>query len=97
MTVSNITVVHSNRSVARPLKVLVPLIKTELKAGNRAGVIHYMRAGQMLCEAKGDDKTPGQVPPGSWSKWLKQNFELSKRTAQLYMQYAHLPRQFRRK
>jgi hypothetical protein len=36
----------------------------------------------MLIEAK------GQVPHGSWSRWLNKNFELSERTAQRHMRLA---------
>jgi hypothetical protein len=59
--------------VARPLKVLVPLIKDELVAGNEAGLEHYRHAGDLLNEARDS----GQVPPGSWSRWLTTNFALS--------------------
>lgn len=68
--------------VSRPLKVLVPLIKDELTEGNQAGLEHYCRAGEMLLEAR------GQVAAGSWSKWLSQNFALSRATAGNYMQLA---------
>jgi hypothetical protein len=36
--------------VARPLRVLVPLIKEELAAGYSAGLEHYRRAGR--CSSK---------------------------------------------
>jgi hypothetical protein len=70
--------------ISRPLKVLVPLIKDEINAGNEAGLEHYRRAGEMLIEAK------DQVAHGSWSRWLTTNFELGKRTAQNYMRLARL-------
>jgi hypothetical protein len=53
------------QAIARPLKVLVPMIKIEIAAGDEAGLEHYRRAGEMLVEAK------DQVPHGSWSRWLK--------------------------
>lgn len=72
------------RQVARPLRVLVPLIQEELVAGNDAGLEHYRRAGVMLIEAK------QQVAHGSWSRWLAKNFELSQTSAQRYMRLVRL-------
>jgi hypothetical protein len=69
-------------SVARPLKVLVPLIQTELSAGDHAGLEHYRRAGEMLIEAR------EQVAAFKWSAWLSKNFTLSKVTAWRYMKLA---------
>ena len=46
--------------IARPLKVLIPLIQSELQQGNNAGHEHYRRAGEMLIEAK------DQVGHGAW-------------------------------
>lgn len=76
------TVAAGKQAVARPLKVLVPLIKTELAEADQAGLEHYRRAGEMLLEAK------EQVTYGSWSGWLSKNFELSRMTAQRYMRLA---------
>jgi len=70
--------------IARPLKVLVPLIQEEIIAGNEAGMEHYIRAGRMLNEVKDS----GQVAYGSWGKWLKVNFTLSQATANDYMRIA---------
>lgn len=69
----------TSQEVARPLRVLVPLIKEELYAGQAAGLEHYRRAGEMLREAK------EQVGHGGWGAWLKRNFHLSDRTAHRYM------------
>jgi hypothetical protein len=74
--------IKEGRSVARPLKVLIPMIQSELQQGNSAGLEHYRRAGQMLIEAK------GQVAPGGWGRWLTKNFDMSNRTAQIYMRWA---------
>jgi len=74
--------VTEGRKVARPLKALIPLIQGELQQGNSAGQEHYMRAGQMLIEAK------GQVAHGTWGRWLTKNFDLSDRQAQRYMRWA---------
>lgn len=68
--------------IARPLKVLVPLIQGELSAGHSAGMEHYRKAGEMLLEAK------DQVAHGSWGRWLSKNFELSQSTARVYMRLA---------
>jgi len=70
------------RKVARPLKVLIPMIQSELQQGNSAGREHYTHAGEMLIEAK------GQVGRGGWGRWLTKNFDLSDRQAQRYMQWA---------
>jgi hypothetical protein len=77
-------VVATNRQIARPLKVLVPLIQEELIAGNEAGMEHYIEAGTMLVEAR----ESGQVAYGSWGRWLKHNFKLSNTTATDYMNLA---------
>jgi hypothetical protein len=73
-------------AVARPLKVLVPLIKSELHAGEAAGLEHYRRVGELLNEAK------AQMPWGSWQKWLSKHFTkehgLSQTTATRYMRLA---------
>src|SRR5262245_21954958 len=75
-------VAHSGRQVARPLKVLVPLIQAELHRAHSAGKEHYRQAGEMLIEAQ------GQVARGSWQRWLTKNFELSFTTARTYMNWA---------
>jgi hypothetical protein len=74
--------VINERKVARPLKVLIPMIQSELQQGNSSGREHYRRAGQMLIEAK------DQVGRGSWTPWLTKNFDLSERQAQVYMRWA---------
>lgn len=74
----------TKRQIARPLKVLVPLIRDELEAGNQAGLEHYIEAGAMLNEVKDSE----QVPYGSWGRWLKDNFKLGSHTAADYMKLA---------
>jgi hypothetical protein len=81
--------VRAARNVARPLKVLIPLIQSELQQGNAAGHDHYRMAGEMLLEAK------GQVAYGGWGRWLSKNFDLSERVAQYYMRWAREHEQFR--
>jgi len=78
------------RKVARPLKVLIPMIQSELQQGNAAGQEHYRVAGEMLIEAK------GQVGYGGWGRWLTKNFDLSHKTANLYMRWARVHSDFER-
>ena len=70
---------RGSTTIARPLNVLVPMIREELQAGNDAGLEHYRRAGEMLLEAK------EQVKHGEWGRWIDKNFHLSFKTAQRYM------------
>ena len=70
------------KQIARPLKVLIPLIQGELQQGNTAGREHYRKAGEMLIEAK------DQVGHGGWGRWLTKNFDLSAHTASNYMRWA---------
>jgi hypothetical protein len=80
---------RTKQDINRPLKALVPLIQAELEAGERAGVDHYRRAGELLLEAR------RQVVYGSWGGWLRKNFTkdgrpLSDMTASRYMRLAKL-------
>ena len=68
--------------IARPRRLLIPDIQTELAMGDDAGLDHYRRAGEMLLEAK------DQVAKGRWGQWLGKNFELSRKTAYRYMALA---------
>lgn len=77
--------VKTRTQIARPLAVLVPLIKGELVEGNRAGLEHYRRAGEMLLEARDG----GQVAAFKFSRWLSKNFNLSRSTAYYYMDLAN--------
>jgi hypothetical protein len=77
----NVAVIRKTQ-VARPLKVLIPLIQGELQQGNDAGREHYRQVGEMLLEAK------DQVGHGAWGRWLSKNFELSHRQANEYMRWA---------
>jgi Protein of unknown function (DUF3102) len=74
--------VRARSHIARPLPVLVPLIQEELEDGNRAGLEHYCKAGELLLEAR------EQVAEFKWGKWLKANFALSRQTAYNYMTLA---------
>lgn len=82
MTTSPAVQTTEGRKIGRPLKVLIPMIQSELQQGNDAGQEHYRRAGQMLIEAK------DQVAYGQWGRWLTKNFDLSDSTARIYMRWA---------
>lgn len=71
-------------AVARPLKVLIPLIRADIEAGDRAGMEYYADAGDKLVEAK------EQVSHGHWGAWLSKNCELNDQTARRYMRLARL-------
>jgi len=85
---NKVAVKSETRNIARPLKVLIPMIQSELQQGNAAGQEHYRIAGQMLIEAK------GQVGYGGWGRWLMKNFDLTHRTANQYMRMARNERDF---
>jgi len=78
-----------SREVARPLNVLVPLIKEDLKHGNEAGMPFYEAAGKKLIEAK------TQLKHGEFKPWIKRNFEFSYSSAVQYMGYASREEKFR--
>jgi hypothetical protein len=69
--------------VARPLRVLIPLIKESLDGAFNAGLEHYRAAGGMLVESK------VQIRHGEWRQWLKMNFALSQESARIYMRLAN--------
>ena len=73
---------ETGTSLTRPLKVLVPLIKEELDAGDTAGIEHYRKAGEMLLEAK------EQVAHGEWKGWVQRNFDRRLTTVRYYMRLA---------
>ncbi len=73
-----------DHAIARPLKVLIPLIQSDLEHGDRAGMEYYADAGDKLREAK------AQVAFGYWGSWLTKNFTLKSNTAQRYMRLSEL-------
>lgn len=77
---------QERRAIARPLKVLIPLIQADLEQGDRAGMAYYADAGDKLIEAKDS----GQVGHGHWTAWLRRNFALGDKQAQRYMRLARL-------
>jgi hypothetical protein len=74
--------IEEDREVARPLRVLVPLIKEDLKRAQEAGMPYYQAAGEKMIEAK------DQMVHGEFSPWIKRHFEVSIQQANLYMSYA---------
>jgi hypothetical protein len=83
---TSIVTTKNGQELARSLKVLVPLIKDDLRqadeAANQAGMPYYISAGKKLIEAK------SQLRAMSWGDWLTRNFHLSQMTAQRYMRAA---------
>lgn len=74
------------RHIARPLKVLVPLIKDDLQHGKeaaeQAGMPYYQAAGEKLIEAK------SQMAHGEFTPWVKRNFDVTIQWARKYMALA---------
>jgi hypothetical protein len=79
-----LAVKDTRTQIARPLRVLVPLIKQSLARIDGAGLEFKRETGALLIETKDSD----QVSRGSWGAWLNRHFHLSARTAQEYMQLA---------
>lgn len=79
-------IAQNENQVARPLKVLVALIKEDLLHGNeaakQAGMPYYQAAGEKMLEAK------NQLNHGEFQPWLKRNFNLSYESARGYMKFA---------
>ena len=75
-------------AVARPLKVLVPLIKKDLdeirKAEKEAAMDEKRHCGELMIEAK------SQLKQGEFGPWLKRNFEISHRYANEWMNLARV-------
>lgn len=74
------------KKLARPLQVLVPLIKADLKemalAAEAATLGYRIQVGGKLMEAK------GQLSAIQWRDWLKKNFHLGQAQASAYMRAA---------
>jgi hypothetical protein len=73
------------KSPSQALDSLALGIKQETTAADQAvesALAHYIRAGELLIEAK------EQVGHGGWSSWLEANFEFSERHARRYMKVA---------
>jgi len=89
--------VKQEKKVARPLGVLIPLIRTDIKEMKRAGdraaetatVPFKISIGEKLIEAK------GQMEHSNWIPWLEHNFTLGQSSANKYMQMARVPKSYR--
>ena len=76
------------KQVARPLKVLVSLIKDDLQQGReaseRASMPYYKAAGEKMLEAKASN----EMGHSELLAWIKRNFGLGRSQALVYMAYA---------
>ena len=85
---SSAVTVQTDKPVARPLHILVPLIKKDLEQANeaaqRAGLPYYRAAGEKMLEAK------VQLKHGEFMPWLKRNFSISHDQAKRYMEFAEV-------
>lgn len=76
----------SETRLARPLKVLIPLIKEDLQHGKeaaeRAGMPYYQAAGEKLLEAK------SQLKHGEFMPWVSRHFNIKIHQANTYMALA---------
>jgi hypothetical protein len=84
---TSMTTQSQSTQVARPLSVLIPLIKQDLQQGSdaakAASMEYYRAAGEKLLEARASPKMQGQ-----FTSWVKRNFSISMQTASTYMSYA---------
>jgi hypothetical protein len=83
---TNMPTAQKDKMVARPLNVLVPLIKEDLQKGSEAAQTaaepYYRAAGEKMLEAK------SQLSQGDFEPWIKRNFNISPRHARRYMSFA---------
>ena len=86
MEMATAVAVGTKKSVARPLSVLIPLIKKDLEEGQeaseQAGLPYYQAAGEKMIEAK------AQMKQGEFGPWAKRNFGISADQSQRYMALA---------
>ena len=84
---ANLELVDSGPAAARPLGVLVKLIREDAEAARQAADTaaqpFYAEIGRKLLEAK------GQMAHREFIPWVERHFTFRKRQAQLYMQLAH--------
>jgi len=81
-----VAVKDGEQRLARPLRVLVPLIKEDLQHGReaaeKAAMPYYQAAGEKFIEAK------DQMKHGEFLPWVKLNFGISQDQANRYMTFA---------
>ena len=79
-------VTRTDGAVIRPLNVLIPLIKENLKeakeTADSAAMPYYRAAGEKMLEAK------PQLSQGEFGPWVTRHFKISPRHAQSYMALA---------
>lgn len=73
---------QNETKLARPLKVLVPLIRADIRDGEEAGVPYFIAAGEKLLEAK------PQVVHGEWDVWVRKNFNRTTQAVGAWMRLA---------
>jgi len=76
---TNLEVVQ-NREVARPLKILIPLIKNDIERGDEAGMEFYKAAGEKLNEAETHFDS-NRI----FYQWAEKEFGKSRRTIDTWM------------
>jgi hypothetical protein len=84
MTQPNALANSPENQMARPLNVLVPLIKEDLKRAREAGLPYYRAAGEKLLEAR------SQLQHGEFLSWVQHYFGVGIRQADRYMKLAKL-------
>ena len=65
----------SSREVARPLRVLEPLIRSDLENAERAGMPYYRAAGEKLIEARDGNFAGNRT---QWLGWATRRFKKSR-------------------
>lgn len=93
---SNAVATRANGAVARPLKTLVPLIKSEISLAYKAGERHWKAAGRLFNEARNHFPASGPNSGGqTFHEWVADSFvhpmtnePLAKRTVQQWMEGA---------
>jgi hypothetical protein len=73
---------RSSTEVGRPLKVLVPLIKADIEAGEEAGTEHFRAAGEKLNEAR--ERHFSQDASGFY-RWAEKEFKRSRTAIRTWM------------
>jgi hypothetical protein len=90
---NNSITLQKEKRIARPLGVLIPLIRKDAadadQAAKNAALPYQVAAGEKLIEAK------QQVKHGEWQSWLKKNFQFSYTAANTWMQMVRTQKQTR--
>lgn len=85
MSTSTEVATRDDSEVGRPLHILIPLIKEDLRLGDeaakQAGLPYYRSAGKKMIEAKPQVR-------GQFEAWIKRTFEIHPTQARKYMSLA---------